>query len=174
MSKGKRPSAKKKDDVVDLKKVNNVIKDEVEKIVDDSVNTTNSWEELDKIYEAQAVAIVTIASEINKIHSHPDFLESVENKDEAIITLTGFKKDIETLTTDLIGIHALHQHRSGPINNEKDLLDSLNIFDDYTNFQNRFDACIEPILDILTDINIEANFNKLEKELANNEDKPNE
>lgn len=141
------------------------VKEEVEEIINPSpVNRIdNSWEQLDSLYVAQAEALIHISTEVNKVVQHEDFLNSIKDKEKAIITIRGFKNDIETLTKDLVGIKTLHQHRHGPINNEKDLMDSLNIFDDYVNFQNRFDTCVEPVLDIITDLNIDAQLDKLEQ-----------
>ena len=126
------------------------------------VERDSSWEQLNNIYAVLAQAIVNISNEVNNVVSHENFISALNDKQESFIILKGFKRDIETLTNDLIGIKALHRNRQGIIQSEVDLIDSLNIYDNYINFQNRFDSCIAPILNILTDINLNIELNKLE------------
>lgn len=134
---------------------------EVFEMVEDE-QEASKWEDLDQIFVTQAEGIIRIAEAINDVSTYPEFKEYMEDKPEAYITLKGFTKDINTLTTDLAGIKALHNNRSGPIKSEQDLVDSLNIFDNYVNFQNRFGTCVEPVINILTDIGLEKELDKVD------------
>ncbi len=163
-------SSEKNNDVPNVKKISNNVNKAINNTNID--NDESTWEQLDAIYYTLANALVDISSQVNGVVLNENFTSRLENHKEAFIVLKGFKSDIEQLTSDLIGIKSLHKNRSGTIQNEVDLLDSLNIYDNYVSFQNRFDTCVVPILNILTDLSLEVALNSFDSKKQLNDNEP--
>jgi hypothetical protein len=125
-----------------------------------------TWEDLESVYLACAKALVVFANEINGIVSNPVFIDNFVKKDELEIIVTGTKRDIDIFADELMGLHNMHQGKMGKITDEQELVLSLNIFDDYVNFNNRFSAVSGPIMQRIMSIVTETSLEMQAKKIA--------
>lgn len=103
-----------------------------------------NWEELEAIFQESARAIVTTAETIDQALRTPGIIENVPNVAETQLAVQGFKKDLETFTEKLVGIHDRHKDRAGQIDTQDDLALSIDIGEDYAEFALQFQAVTMP------------------------------
>lgn len=112
-------------------------------LVDD---VKQSWEDLNGFYEKCANAIIAVGNSVNSALSYPGILENVNNAPELKVSVNTLKNDLETFTEELINIKAQHEDKTGIIENENELAESISIFEDYVNFGLKFQTVTTPIL----------------------------
>lgn len=125
---------------------------------------TTTWEQLRDTYEALASGLVSYAHEVNNVSQHPTVVKYCQDMHELIILVNSLKRDISTFTTELVGIHDLHKDKTGDIRTEEDLIKSFNIYDNYTTYNQRFNAVLIPTFQKLTEIAMEAERVRMETE----------
>jgi hypothetical protein len=128
---------------------------------------TTTWEQLKDTYEALAMGLVGFAHEVNNVSQHPTVAKYCQDTHELAILVNSLKRDISTFTTELVGIHDLHKDKTGDIRTEEDLIKSFNIYDNYTTYNQRFNAVLIPTFQKLTEIAMEAERVRTEAERNN-------
>ncbi len=111
-----------------------------------------SWNDLEGLFQACGNAIVEVGMGVNQlISSVPNLEKLVENPKEFLLSINGLKSDLDRFTDELAAIHAKHSDKSGAVKDDVELVESLNIFEDYTNFNIRFTALTLPTMTSITE-----------------------
>lgn len=132
------------------------------------------WDDMASLYNSFAEALVTANSQLNEIYKVPNLVNFIPKKDEVIVALRGLSQDIRQFGTDLNTIHSRHKDRTGGFTDEEDMMASIQVFEEYTNYQVRYDAVIMPTVTFLLEqaelafirINEVATASQAEKEKA--------
>jgi sulfur transfer complex TusBCD TusB component (DsrH family) len=105
-----------------------------------------SWEDLDRIYEKCGEAIIAIGNSVNAALAYPGILDNIDNVPELKILVITLKTDLESFTSELLSIKSRHINRTGFIEDENELADSISIFEDYIAFSSKFQTITTPTL----------------------------
>jgi hypothetical protein len=108
------------------------------------------WEELDTLYEANAISILEISTNVNEaIRTIRN--NGIEQSAELAVTTNGFTRDITQYTTDLVHIRSHHKDKKGELKDGAELALFLSISEDYIAWSERFRANSLPVMLVITD-----------------------
>lgn len=135
-----------------------------------------SWSDLENIYESIAQSIIMSGKTIRDLLLVEGIKERLNNKQEMVIAINGFNKDIATFADGLKTIHDKHKDKEGIIDTS-DFITSIEIAEEYRALSTQFDAVVMPnIVNISTEIGHtadqiirERNANKLDSEIPTSE-----
>lgn len=124
---------------------------EIFNIGSDNTKYEQRWEELDHIYITCANALNGPTSEINNVYRIPgifNYIDNAVNVKTALLSLAG---DIRTLAAELKMIKQTHEGKTGLITTPEDAQLSIGVFEQYFNFQEKFNGIILPTAMILAE-----------------------
>ena len=103
------------------------------------------WEYLNEIYKSCSEALAGIPAEITRqIKENPILLQYVDSPGETKVAMNAMASDIRVLAGDLKKIHDSHAGKTGVINDAQSNADSIQVFEMYVAFQQRFNALVIP------------------------------
>lgn len=102
------------------------------------------WDELQQLSRQFSEAIVSANAQLNDIYRTPNLINFIPMKAEVAVALKGLAQDIGLFTSELAGIYAQHKDRFGGFTDESDFMVSIGIFEQYTNYQTKYDSTIMP------------------------------
>lgn len=114
-----------------------------------------NWSQIDDIYMSSADGLVQVAEQINECVRLINRV-GCSNMDEVIAMITGLKRDLETFTGELIGLRALHQGKTGVVEDPDDLAFCIQIYNQYVVFNDRFKSVVFPFVITITEAYSEA------------------
>jgi hypothetical protein len=102
-----------------------------------------TWEQVEEIYQINAQGLVDMAGAAEDAIS---FIRQSGMPIDAELKahVSGFKKDLDRFTTELVKIREHHSGKTGVIKNEDELAQSIQIFDQYCNTADHMKALIMP------------------------------
>lgn len=107
------------------------------------------WDDLESLYISFAKGLVNTNEQLKQVYSIPYVVSLVPKRDEVIVMLRGLANDITQFTNELRIIHSAHEGKTGGFSKEQEMLDSIEIFERYTQYQIRYDAVIMPSVSFL-------------------------
>ena len=118
------------------------------------------WEELEDIYQQSATTIVETGRSVNQLISVPGIQDQITNPAEVKIAIAGLQRDLELFATSLLRIQAKHIGKTGPIATSDDYVTSVNIFEEYLEWNTNFQSLITPtVFELMTQL--ETAYQKL-------------
>lgn len=117
----------------------------------DNTKHEQTWEELDNIYANCARALSGPANEVSNTYRIPGIFDYVENAANVKTSLLSLASDIRTLAAELSMIKKTHAGKTGLIKNAEDTHLSIGVFEQYFNFQEKFNGIILPTIMILAE-----------------------
>jgi len=120
-----------------------------------------TWEELDQIRIAISTGIVDISRNINDAILKINAAGIVNN--DLVISINGFKNDIESFIGDLVRISSEHKGKTGYVTDGDDLALCLSLFNDYVVLNERFSVIIFPAVLTITE-NLDVALKKIASE----------
>jgi hypothetical protein len=117
----------------------------------DNSKQEQRWEELDNIYVNCAKALSGPATEVNNAYRIPGIFNFVDSPVNVKTSLLSLANDIKTLAAELALIKETHKGKTGLIKNAEDTQLSIGVFEQYFNFQQKFNGIILPTIMILAE-----------------------
>ncbi|WP_233874713.1 hypothetical protein [Paraburkholderia adhaesiva] len=109
----------------------------------------SQWDELNDMYLKMTALMDHWITRAVPVISNPVLLEQVEDKRDYSALLRQFRCDMEQLTHELTGLHALHAHRTGGTDDPNENLRAALIFERYVMWQLRHDQTLIPVVNHL-------------------------
>lgn len=119
-------------------------RDANKKDIDTLKKTNTCWDDLKKISESCFVSIATANQQLLAVYRTEGLLNFIPNRDEVKVSLRGLAQDVSMFTDDLTRIHSLHKDKTGGFTEDEDLSLSLTLFEEYANWQTRYEAVVMP------------------------------
>jgi hypothetical protein len=121
-----------------------------------------TWEELEEIYKHSAVTIVQTGQSVNDLITLPGVQQQLERPAELRIAVDGMRKDLERFTAALLKIHAQHEGKTGVITDRDDYILSINVFEQYMEWNTNYQSLITPAMFEIT-LQLEQAYQSLSK-----------
>lgn len=129
-----------------------------------------TWDDVNSLYEEMAVGIITTATsnvELAKASVREDIAKNIssDDKKEISVLISGFEKDIGLLKDHLEKIHDAHKDKTGKMKTEEEVIEGINIIENYRDFSETFSALTLPVGSALAEIvgkSIELNKQEVE------------
>lgn len=131
----------------------------------------NCWDELNDISNKCSEALVIANSQLTEIYKTEGLINFIPRKEEVIVALRGIAQDIKFFGQDLARIRKMHEGRTGGFKDENDLSTTLIVFEEYANFQTKYESVIMPTVVFLleqADIALERGTGKVVAEEVEN------
>lgn len=123
--------------------------DSMEKLLEN--NTT--WDDLKELYQKSAEQLTGNYQVLIDLFKTPGLIPYLEQDEyrETLILFKGIQKDFEQLSSVLRLIYDRHAQRTGGAKTEDEFIESINIFEDYSNYTARYNALISPTFTTIVD-----------------------
>lgn len=124
-------------------------RDATKKQFEELQRSNKCWDDLEGLYISFASGLVNTNQQLKDVYSIPAVVNLVPKRNEVIVTLRGLASDITQFTDELRIIRSAHEGKTGGFLSEQEMLDSIEIFERYTQYQIRYDAVIMPNVSFL-------------------------
>lgn len=113
--------------------------------------TQQSWEDLQGIYSACAHALAGAPGEINTTFRIPGIFNFIDKVADVRTAMKTLASDIRVLAEELTMINKTHVGKTGLITTPEDTQLSIGVFEQYFNFQQKFNGIILPSVMLLAE-----------------------
>lgn len=110
------------------------------------------WGEVDALYIACGTCVLRTLQHAVDLSEQANVSTNDATKKEVQVLINGIRSDCDKYTTDLLAIKALHDGKAGLINTDDELMLSVSIYQDYVEFNNRFNANMVTSILTLTEL----------------------
>lgn len=131
----------------------------------------NCWDELNDISNKCSEALIVANTQLKEVYKTEGLINYIPKKEEVIVALRGIAQDIKFFGDDLTRIKKLHEDRTGGFKDDNDLNTTLTVFEEYANFQTKYESVILPTVVFLleqADAAIERGTGKVVAEEVDN------
>lgn len=137
---------------------------------------SKGWDELNNVYEKNAVMAITSLSVPQALFDTPGVKENLDltYADELELQMKNLSKDVNAYVEALIEIHKSHADKTGAFADINEMMNGISIFERYQETMNGYTCIIKPQYDALVQAGTDAieRMNK-KKELQAQEQNPN-
>lgn len=131
------------------KEISTLISIETNKNSNDPNNlSSQNWNDLENIYTATSQAVITVIESVNVIIRNKNVLDIIKDEGEFIRIVEEIRVLITALANELQNIHSRHIGCNGHVNDGEELIKCIGIFEDYLDFNNKFQEVQLKILDL--------------------------
>jgi hypothetical protein len=104
----------------------------------------NCWDELNEISNKCSEALIVANTQLKEVYKTEGLINFIPKKEEVIVALRGIAQDIKFFGEDLSRIKKMHEDKTGGFKDENDLTTTLTVFEEYANFQTKYESVILP------------------------------
>lgn len=130
-------------------------------VIATKIELNQTWEELNSLYSEIAGSIGELAHKVADVVNR--YKVNYIMSTEMVLAVKTLYKDLESITEDLITIHASHINKKGIVKNEEELSDLLENFNKYCLLFDRFKALTFQELLIITECTMATKQDSVEE-----------